>query len=93
MRDLSIAEFLDFLEFCQTSPASENWIPSTEEEIQVAVQEHPYYIGEIEMFQEYAGTYGLEPTIIALWFTAFQFGREFESRHLEAKALDGMVAG
>lgn len=95
MRDLKPEELTEYLEFCKTSEREmpENWEPEEEEkriEIQQIVKRHMF----TDMLEDFATDdmqHGRKAALIALWVTAFQCGREFETRYQDKMILEVMV--
>lgn len=93
MRDLNPEELKDYLAFCQTSDAQmpENWIHGADStNIQEILDEHHFLDleGELKVDLE---QYSMKDALTAMWLTAFQCGREFETRHQESRELEGML--
>ncbi len=93
MRDLKPRELKDYLEFCKTSEHQlpENWQEDgSSVEIQEIVGEHNFVDLEQALAEDMQGR-TMKDALVAMWLTAFQCGREFETRHQETRELEGMV--
>lgn len=90
MRDLEAEELKEYLEFCQTSDSQmpENWQPVGTVVHDLVTEAH---LADLEKFEADVKEYGMHPALVAMWLTAFQCGREFETRHQEKEQLEGMV--
>ena len=97
MRDLNPKELTEYLQYCKTTGETaempENWEPLEEEkrtELQQVVKRHMF----TDMLGDFAAddmAHGRKAALIALWITAFQCGREFETMYKERMELEDMV--
>jgi len=98
MRNLTPQELTEYLQYCKTSGESDgempdNWEPLEEEkrvELHQVVKRHMF----TNMLEDFAAddmAHGRKAALIALWITAFQCGREFETMYKERRELEAMV--
>lgn len=93
MRDLNPEELKEYLDFCRTSEHElpENWQETASSvEIQDIISANNFVDLE-KAIAEDLEQHTMKDALVAMWLTAFQCGREFETRHQEKEQLEEMV--